>query len=241
MRHAAMILAVAGTGLGTGWGATATAQETDLHYWGLQLEEFEYRAGDEGEDLFVYDGDAFYGTDEWKVRWLGEGEVKLDEDKVETLENRFMVQTPISEFFDGKVGVRVDTPTGPDRWYGVIGVQGLAQQWFEIDADIFVSETADVSARLDGEYELLLTNRLILTPSVELNVAFTEDTEIGVGRGLSKGEFGLRMSYDAVDRLISPYVGAVYERKFFDTARFARQEGDDTEAWFGVIGMKLVF
>ena len=217
------------------------AQETNLVVWGIQMEQLEYRRGDEDEDVFAWDGDAFIGTDEVKFRWLGEGQVFLDEDVVEELENRFVVQTPISDFFDAKAGVRVDTPTGPDRLYGVLGVAGLAQQWFEVDADLFVSEKGDVSTRLDAEYEILLTNRLILTPSLELDFAFTEDEEIGVGGGLSSGEFGLRLSYDLVDRFIAPYIGVEYERKFFDTADLARNEGEDVGALFGVVGVRIIY
>ena len=181
----------------------AKAQETGLIFWGIQMEQMEYRAGVEGEDLFAWVGDAFVGTDEWKLRWLGEGQIRLDEDEIEELENQLVAQMPISDFFDAKLGFRADTPDGPDRWYGVLGVAGLAPQWFEVDADLFVSDTADVSARLDAEYEIFITNRLILTPSLELNFAFTKDEEIGVGRGLSSGEFGLRLSYDLVDRFIA--------------------------------------
>jgi copper resistance protein B len=234
---AALIVAVT---LLTPHGA-AHAQVKNTVFYGLQVEEFEYRAGDEGETLGVYNADAFIGTDEVKLRWLGEGERDFDEDKFEVMENRLVVQTPVSEFFDIKAGVRLDTPTGPDRWYGVVGLAGLAKQWFEVDADFFISETGDPSARLDIEYEALLTNRLILTPSADINVAFTDDEEIGVGSGLSSAELGLRLSYDVIDRLFSPYVGVAYERKFGQTADFAEADAQDTDAAFLVIGTRLMF
>ena len=165
----------------------------------------------------------------------------MDAVKFETLENRLVLQAPVSTFFDVKGGVRLDTQKGPDRWYGVLGVTGLAPQWFEIDADFFVSETGDTSARLDVEYELLLTNRLILTPSTDINVAFSDDPEIGIGAGISSIEVGARFSYDLIDRSLSPYFGFVYERKLGQTADFARDEGEDTEGWRAVIGTKFMF
>ena len=219
----------------------AQAQEKAVLIYGLQLEEFEYRRGDEGEDLLAWNGDAFVGTDEIKLRWLGEGEYDKGAGKFESLENRLVLQTPISTFFDIKGGIRLDTPKGPDRWYGVIGITGLAPQWFEIDADIFASETGDTSARLDVEYELLLTNYLILTPSAEVNLAFSDDREIGVGSGLNGVEAGARLSYDVIDRTFSPYLGLVYERKFGQTADFARDEGEDVEGWRVVLGARLMF
>ena len=135
----------------------------------------------------------------------------------------------MSDFFDVKAGVRADTPKGKSRLYGVLGLTGLAKQWIEIDADLFVSDKGDASARLDVEYELLLSNRLTLTPSADLDVAFSDDRKMGVGSGFSSAEVGLRLSYDVYDRLLSPYVGVVLERKFCNTADFARVDGEDIE------------
>jgi len=219
----------------------AMAQEQGMTFYGIQLEQLEIRAGDESESLAVWDGDAFFGTDEIKARWISEGEYDTDADQFETLENQLVGQVPISTFFDAKAGVRVDTPKGADRWYGVLGVTGLAPQWFEVDANVFLSEEGDASARFEAEYELLLTNRLILTPSAELDVAFSEDREIGIGSGFSKGEIGLRLSYDIVDRLFSPYLGIVHEQKFGNTKNLAEEEGEDASSWFAVVGTKVVF
>ena len=221
--------------------ASSQAQETNLIFYGVQMEELEYRQGDQSENLLVWDGDAFLGTDELKLRWLGKGEYDADGDVLETMENRLVLQKPISDFFDIKAGVRLDSPEDVDRWFGVFGVTGLAPQWIEIDADLFISETGDVSARLDAEYELLITNRLILTPSGEIDVALSDDREIGVASGLNSIELGLRLSYDVVDRTFSPYIGVVFERKFGRTADFARDEGEDPSALFAVIGAKLMF
>ena len=217
------------------------AQSKNLVTYGVQLEELEFRRGDENEKLFAWNGDAFIGTDELRLRWLGEGEYDTAPNTFESMENSFVLQTPISTFFDVKGGVRLDTPSGSDRWYGVLGVTGLAPQWFEVDTDFFVSETGDTSARIDVEYELLITNRLILTPSAEVNVAFSGDPEIGIGSGVTGIEAGSRLSYDLIDRSISPYIGFVYERKLGQTENLALAEGEDTEGWRAVIGTRLMF
>jgi copper resistance protein B len=221
--------------------STAWAQEKGSVFYAVQMEELEYRYGESSTELLVWDGDAFVGTDELKLRWLGSGEYDLDAEVFETLENRIVLQTPISTFFDVKGGFRFDTPDGPDRWYGLVGVTGLAPQWFEVDADLFLSEEGDASFRIDVEYELLITNYLILTPSAELDIAFSDDEEMGVGRGVSSAEIGLRLSYDLIDRSLSPYVGVAYEHEFGRTADFSRDEGEATETWFAVVGAKLRF
>ncbi|WP_286220726.1 copper resistance protein B [Marinobacter apostichopi] len=218
-----------------------TARKMPLKVWGAQFEEFEYRYSDDDEELGVWNGDVFYGTDELKVRWLTKGEYAIDEQAYEQLENQLVGQMPISDFFDAKAGVRFDTPEGPDRTYAVVGITGLAPQWFEIDANLYVSEEGDSSAELDAEYELLLTNRLILAAAVDATVAFSEDREIGVGKGLVSTETGLRLSYDLVDRSFSPYIGVVHERKYGDSEDFARAEGDGAESWYAVLGARLSF
>ena len=222
-------------------GQSAHAQEVGLVYWGLQMEELEYRLGDEGEDLAAWDGDAYVGTDEFKLRLMSEGEYDANAGKFETLENRLVGQVPISDFFDAKAGIRLDTPKGQDRFYGIVGVAGLAPQWFEIDADLFLSEKGNLSARLDVEYEMLITNRLILTPSAEINLAFSDDTDIEIKSGFTSLEMGLRLSYDVIDRAFSPYIGLAYETTLGDTEDLITAQGEDTAVWVGVVGAKFVF
>lgn len=221
--------------------ADTTARKQALTSWGLQFEELEYRYSDDDEELGVWSGDFFYGTDDLKLRWLTKGEYAIEEQAYEQLENQLVGQIPVSDFFDAKAGVRFDTPEGPDRTYAVLGVTGLAPHWFEIDANLYVSNEGETSAELDAEYELLLTNHWILAATLDATVAFSEDREIGVGKGLVSSETGLRLSYDLVDRAFSPYVGVVHERKYGDTADFARAEGGGAEDWFAVVGARVTF
>ncbi|HIK73159.1 MAG TPA: copper resistance protein B [Alcanivorax sp.] len=218
-----------------------TARKQPLTTWGVQFEEFEYRSSDDGEELGVWNADAFYGTDELKLRWISKGEYSLEERAYESLENQLVGQVPISKFFDAKAGVRFDTPEGPDRTYAVLGVAGLAPQWFEVDANLYVSNEGETSAELDAEYELLLTNYWILSATLDATVAFSEDREIGIGKGLVSTETGLRLRYDLIDRAFSPYVGVVHERKYGDSADLAEASGGGTEDWFAVIGARIAF
>ena len=89
--------------------------------WGIQVEQAEYRI-DEGSDIFAWDLDAFVGKDELKFVLRSEAEFATGEDSFETLENQFRLQSPVTDFFDAVVGVRLDTPEGPDRIHGVIGL-----------------------------------------------------------------------------------------------------------------------
>jgi copper resistance protein B len=214
---------------------TALAQPT---VWAFEAEQFEYRLG-EGSDQLAWDTDFYIGTDELKVRWLSEGAYALEEDSFEELQNQLRLQTPVSDFWDVVAGVRVDTPEGPDRVYAVVGFHGLAPQWIEVDADLYIS--GDPIFEIDAEYEALLTNRLILTPSLELEVPLTDDQAIGSGAFAPKIEVGARLSYDVVDRLFSPYVGVHYERAFGESADLVRADGEDAGSLYFVAGAKILF
>jgi len=87
----------------------------------------------------------------------------------------------------------------------------------------------------------LITNRLILTPSIEFNLPFNDDREIDIGAWGPKLEIGARLSYDVIDRLFSPYIGVHYERVFGETRDIVRAEGKDDDAVFFVVGTKIIF
>ena len=216
--------------------AVPAAAESNV--WGIQAEQLEYRFGGDTE-VAAWDLDAFYGNDEVRFVYRSEGEYALEEEAFETLENQFRLSTPISDFFDGVAGVRFDTASGPDRVHGVIGLHGLTRQWFEIDADLFVSDHPSV--RFEVEYEGLITNRIIVVPSIELDVPLTDDTALNRVAFGPRLEIGARVSYDLVDRLLSPYVGFHYERTFGGSADLVRAGGEDASAAFLVVGARMIF
>jgi copper resistance protein B len=216
------------------------AQEEPPLIYGFRVERLEYRAGGD-TNAYAWDVDGIVGSDEWKLRWQSMAEYAIEGSAFDRLENQLLLQLPISTFFDIKGGVRYDSPKGPDRLYGVLGIQGLAPLWFEIDADLFLSEKGNLSARLDVDYDFLLTNRLIFTPTAEFDVSFSDDPEIGVGTGLTKMELGVRLRYELLDRSLAPYIGIHYEQLYGSTKDFASAEGDLVEGTFFVVGVRLLF
>lgn len=142
-------------------------------------------------------------------------------------------------FYDCK-GCQAVLKPNPSRTFGVIGVSGLAPQWFETDFSFFVSNKGGASLRLEAEYDLLFTQRLVLEPSLEANIAFSNDPETGVGSGLSDIELGLRLRYE-VSREIIPYIGVNWERKIGRTADLASEEVEDSNVFSIVTGLRIFF
>lgn len=221
-------------------GAPAQAEKMDDDLFTLvKIDQLEYRYQD-GNDLLVWEGQGRIGNDENKLTLKTEGEYVRNADLFENAEVQFLYQRLISDFFDAQIGIRHDIKPDPSRTFGVIGINGLAPQWFETDASLFVSTKGDTSLRLEAEYDILFTQRLVLEPSVELNIAFSDDEETGVGSGLSDVELGVRLRYEIV-REVAPYIGINWERKVGRTADFASEEGEDSNVFSIVAGLRIFF
>ncbi len=205
----------------------------------LIAERLEYQSND-GAPALLFEGQGWWGTDRNKLWVKSEVERDFDAGRFEEAELQALWSRPFSRFFDFQAGVRHDFVRGADRTFGVIGVQGLAPYWFEIDAAIFVSGEGDVSARFEAEYDLLLTQRLILQPRTELNFAVQDVEEIGVGSGLSTAEIGVRLRYE-FSRQFAPYIGVNWERAVGETADFARADGENVGAVSALAGVRLWF
>jgi copper resistance protein B len=202
-------------------------------------ERLEYQSN-EGSPLLLFDGQGWWGTDRNKLWIKSEIEYEFEADRFEEAEIQALWSRPIARYFDFQAGVRHDFEPDPSRSFGVIGVQGLAPYWFDVDGALFVSGDGDVSARIEAEYDLLLTQRLILQPRMELNFAVQSVDELNVGSGLSNAELGLRLRYE-VSRQFAPYVGVSWTRSVGETADFVRADGEDPGALSFVAGLRFWF
>lgn len=206
--------------------------------WLVLVEQSELRARD-GHEAIAWEAEAWYGGDYHKALLKTEGEYDLS-GAFESAEAQLLYSRLIGHFWDAQVGLRYDFEPDPSRAYLVAGVAGLAPGGIELDAHGFVSEKGDLSARLEAEYDLLITQRLVLQPKAELDFAAQRERALGIGKGLSEVELGLRLRYEFA-REFAPYVGVHWERKVGETARFAREDGEGTDHLFLVAGLRFWF
>jgi len=180
-----------------------------------------------GEDAFVWDAQGWYGTDENKLWIKTEGEYSFGSDEIEDAEIQALWSKPIAAFWDFQAGVRYDfDPKG--RTHLVAGVQGLAPYWFEVDAALFLSNKGDFTSRVEAEYELLFSQRLILQPRGEIEFSAQDIPELGIGAGFTNLNLGLRLRYE-IKREFAPYIGVEWQRSLGETAQFTRANGGDPD------------
>lgn len=207
------------------------------------VDQLEYWGSDE-QDALRWDLISWVGGDYRRLWIKTEGEVLTAGAGGELELFDLQYGRLIAPFWDLLVGAgyqRVWGPrSDPDRLYAVVGLQGLAPQWFEVDANLRLSEKGDLSADLEAEYDLLLTQRLVLQPRFETSLALQEIEEFGVGEGFNAVRLGARLRYE-IRREFAPYIGVTWNRKLGDTADLAREEGEDIEDFSLVAGVRLWF
>lgn len=215
---------------------TFAAMEDDPVLSKLMINEFE--VSDEAGDPLVFDAQMWIGKDLNKF-WV-KAEVEQVDGATEETEAQFLYSRAIAPYWDLQMGVRRDDVEGVTQDWAVIGVEGLAPYFFEIDAALFFSDDGQTALRVNAEYELLLSQRLILSPEIEVTIYADDDNARGIGAGLSNIETGLRLRYE-VKREFAPYIGLTWSNQFSATADLAEANGKETSSSAFVFGIKAWF
>jgi copper resistance protein B len=238
VKHAALAVGIVGIVLTSIGPSPARAAEDDTVTTFVEVEQLEYRIRD-GKESLNWDAQAWVGGDYHKLWFKTEGEAPVGE-RVEEAEFQALYSRLVSDFFDLQVGLRQDFKPEPERTFAVVGLHGLARYFVETDLAAFVSHKGEVSFRAKGEIDLRLTQRLVLQPMAEVNLAVQSVAERDIGSGFNDVEFGLRLRYE-IAREFAPYIGVNWERKLGETADLVRTEGERVDSFAVVAGLRFWF
>lgn len=184
------------------------------------LNEFEGRYASSGNSSFRWEGESWYGGD-YNRLWL-KSEGTETRGRVTDGDQELLYGRALTSFFNVQTGVRLDLDSGPVRAWGAVGLEGLTPYGFQTAATFYFSDRG-AAGKLEGFYDILLTNRLILQPQAELNFYSAADRARGVGEGLSDIDAGLRLRYE-LWRKFAPYVGVTYDGPIGQARRMARAD-----------------
>ena len=218
---------------------TLIAENGDVRTTAVILDRLEAGFGD-GGDTYLWDVQGWSGGDINRFWWKSEGEGEFG-GALEEAELQGLYSRAVTPFWDVQAGVRQDfRPDGDDTTHLVLGLQGLAPYWFEIDAAAFLSTKGDLTARVEAEYDQRLTQRLILQPRLEIDASASDIPELEIGSGLSSIEAGLRLRYE-FRKEFAPYVGVEWSRALGNTADYIDARGGEAEDTRVVVGLKAWF
>lgn len=186
----------------------------------------------------LYDLQAWFGRTYDRLVLKAEGSV--DNGKLEEASSELLWGHAVATYWDAQLGLRYDSGEEPGRAWLAFGIQGLAPYWFELDITGYVGEQGRTALSLEAEYEILLTQRLILQPRLEADAYGKEDAERGAGAGLSELSAGLRLRYE-IRREFAPYAGVEWAGRYGGTADYARAAGLDSSEARAVAGVRFWF
>lgn len=201
------------------------------------IDQLEYQNADEGSVL-AWNAMGWVGSDIDRLWWRSEGE--RTDGSTEDAEVQAFWGHAISPWWETVLGVRQDFKPGSPQTWAAAGIQGMALYNFETAASAYLGENGQSAVRLEGEYDILLTNRLILQPRAEANFYGKNDPGRGIGSGLADTALGLRLRYEIV-RQFAPYIGVSWSKVYGNTADYVREEGGDSSEARIVAGVRMWF
>ena len=201
----------------------------------FMIDRLEFRRV-EGPDPLNWDANVWIGRDFNKLLIRTEGEVV--DGRVEDADLEALWARPVSRWWSLVAGARQDFKPKAARSWLAAGVEGLAPYQFHVKATGYVGEQRRTALRLETEYDLLLTNRWILQPRVEINAYGKSDVSRGIGSGISDLELGLRLRFE-IRREVAPYLGVAWVNKFGGTADIANANGEDPHELQALVGLRV--
>jgi copper resistance protein B len=186
----------------------------------------------------TYDWQAWFGSDYNRLVVRAEGEI--DQGSFKGARNELLWGHALTAFWDTQIGLRYDSGTGVDRMWGAFGIQGYAPYWLYIEATAYVGEQGRTAFRLETEYDVLITQKLILQPRVEVNFYSQSDKARLISSGLSNIEAGLRLRYE-FKREFAPYIGIEWANTFGSAADIIRAQGKKAEETRFIAGIHFWF
>lgn len=193
-----------------------------------------------GADAFNWDLSAEIGSARHRL-WLAMAGDSTLGGGVDYLEVSALYSRPLGDSeLSLQAGVRRDFVPSPRRTYGVVGVQGTIADPFYAGVFGFLSNKGEFTGRAFAYIDLPLTERLILQPAVETEIAADDVPALGIGAGPVYVEAGMRLRY-RLHEAFAPYVGVNWERLLGRTARLARNEGEDGDSAYLVLGLRSYF
>lgn len=199
------------------------------------FDQLEWQAFGKTNDM-SWDTTSWVGTDVDRLWFRAEGDRARG--TFEQAQLQLLYGRAVSRWWQVMAGVRQDVRPGAPRTAAALGVEGTAPYFFHVEASLFTEMNGRSHLRLETEYDLLLTNRLVLQPLVEVEIYSRADRAQQIGRGLATLDAGLRVRYE-VRREFAPYVGLVWHRAYFDTADLHRAAGRRDRGVAVAVGVRV--
>ncbi len=163
----------------------------------------------QGNGLLVSSVESSVGNDE--NRLFIDAELTKFESAMEQYEASILYSRYIAEFWDLQAGYHHFTKDQPSKQenFAAIGLMGLAPYFIETKAYLYFGKNNLWSMTLELERELLLTQKLIMQPYMEMDIALHEGSNKAAKAGVDEFSIGVKTHYE-INKKIRPFIDVGY-------------------------------
>ncbi|MDA7817280.1 copper resistance protein B [Sulfurimonas sp.] len=181
--------------------STAMDNDDPLLYK-VTFENFEYQT--KSIKTFSWDSDISIGYSLNKIIFYSEGEdTKYASSESE---NQLVYSHAISPYLDIQAGIAYDNTDESDYTWGVIALSGMLPYFVEIRAALLIGNNENIGLRLEADYEALITQKLILMPTISTSIYSKDVASMELIKGVHDITIGVRLKYE-LKREFAPYFG----------------------------------
>ena len=204
--------------------------------------ESRWLRNNDGEGVLKSELETRTGTDENKIF------IKVHADDAESEQAEYDVKMlysrNVTDFWDVQAGLRYrndqNREVDQDQVDAVIGVHGLAPYFFETNAYLYVGQDNQTSLSLETERDVLLTQKLIVKPYLDLNVILSDASSYAQKTGLSSAQLGLEMRYE-INKKVMPFIDVAYGYKQGHEQTDWQAESASDQEWLYGAGIRFKF
>ncbi|WP_180174919.1 copper resistance protein B [Acinetobacter sp. YH01022] len=204
--------------------------------------ESRWLRNNDGNGVLKSELETSIGTDENKVF------IKVHADDAESQQAEYDVKMlysrNVTDFWDVQAGLRYrndqNREVDQDQVDAVIGVHGLAPYFFETNAYLYVGQDNQTSLSLETERDVLLTQKLIVKPYLDLNVILSDASSYAQKTGLSSAQLGLEMRYE-INKKVMPFIDVAYGYKQGHEQTDWQAESASDQEWLYGAGIHFKF
>lgn len=191
------------------------------------FDQAELRPSSDGSIPVGWESLGWVGGDRDRLWWKNEGEWAPFAGLAGETEADVLYGRLVSPFWTVQAGVRYgaewSTDGYEDRWAGAVALQGLVPFKVELDASVYLDETLLLSSEIEAEYGLRITQRLVVSPRLGVNLAAQDRAERNIGWGVTSATTDLRIRYE-IRREFAPYLGVRGDYDVGRTAALVRED-----------------
>ena len=204
--------------------------------------ESKWLRNDNGQGALKSKLETRIGTDENKIF------IKVHADKAESQQAEYdaklLYSRNVADFWDVQAGLRYrndpNREVDQDQVDAVLGLHGMAPYFFETDAYVYIGQDRQVSFNLETERDLLLTQKLIIQPYLDINMVLSDDSNYAKKTGLNSVQVGLETRYE-INKKVMPFMDVAYGyNKGVQETAWQKSSSSENE-WFYGAGIRFKF